>query len=58
MSGSKIQSKTGLPNELQLPLKGFIVDLPKRDGKRDLQVEGMGEGRYRVIARKKRPDAK
>jgi hypothetical protein len=57
MSGSEKVLKASLPNEVQLPLKGFYHKVESPHSKRTVLIEGMGEGRYRIHFKKsaKRP---
>lgn len=55
MSGSKIPSKTLEQADIQLPLKGFTTAITEPASGRRMQVEGMGDGRYRILTLKRPP---
>lgn len=58
MSGSKEQSETSKVTTFQPPLKGFEVTFVHEPSGREMTVTGMGEGRVRFKALKKRRTAK
>lgn len=52
MAGSNNQSKTTEANEIQLPLKGFMTSFTHAETGKEMLIEGMGEGRFRIHAKK------
>lgn len=52
MTGSEQQSKTSQTAENQLPLKGFTNTFKHPKHRREMTIEGMGSGRYRITAKK------
>lgn len=53
-----MQSKTSETVEIQLPLKGFHAPYVDPETKREMTIEGMGDGRYRIKALKRPPKGK
>lgn len=58
MNGSNKVLKTSLPEEVQLPLKGFSTTYKDSRTGREFRIEGMGDGRYRIHGPKSRPKQK
>lgn len=58
MSGSETQSKTSVPKENQLPLKGFHAPYKDAVTGKEFTIEGMGDGRYRIHTPKRQPQRK
>jgi len=53
MTGSSNQSKTSKLVENQLPLKGYTTPYVEATTGREFLIEGMGDGRYRIITPKR-----
>lgn len=48
MNESKNSTKTSTSKEVQMPLKGFRVQVESAKKGWDTWLEGMGDGRYRI----------
>jgi len=54
MDNSKNSSNTSKVEKVQLPLKGFIAKMESDKPNWERWIEGMGDGRFRIHAKKKR----